>query len=371
MTIKKNKIIFLTHWFPNEENPFFGIFIKKHAEALSLRNDVTVVNFDIKRSNKVLKISLIENDNKSYTIKIESLFYKLLYYTLPFHLFLFKRLIKKYKINISTFDYIFSNIIFPNGIITSKIAEKYKIKHIHIEHWSRLNRFFTKDIYRKKGLNALKKCSDIICVSNLLKDQLNKHISNKISIIPNVVDQVVFKQKLKEIKNEKIIFISVANWQKPKNPFPFLEALEIVNKDFKDIELKMIGSGPLLEQVKEKKYSYKITYKGVLNSVDIANELCTSNFLLHGSDYETFSVIIVEALSTGTPVLVSDVGISKEVVNIDNGYICKNNTKDWSEKIKLAIRTSYNPSIISNSVKNKFDISTIALKFQEVLEKSN
>ena len=364
---KKNKIIFLTHWFPNKENPFFGIFIKNHADALSLKNDVTIVNFDIKQSKKVVKTSLIKSDNKNYTIRIESLFYKLLYYFIPLHYILFKILIKKYDINIKNFDFLFSNIIFPNGIIAGKIAEKYKIKHIHIEHWSKLNKFFKKDIYRKKGRITLAKCNNIICVSESLKKELSKQISKKISIIPNIINQNIFKQKINEYKSENIIFVAVANWQYPKNPFYFLEALNEVKKTHNNIELKIIGSGPILNDVKQNKYSYKISYMGVLDSKTIAEELNTSNFLLHGSDYETFSVIIIESLSTGTPVLVSNIGIASEVINDHNGFICGNTVNDWVKKINMAISKNYPPSIVSKSTKNIFSINTVALKFNEIL----
>jgi len=37
------KILFLPSWYPSKYNPVKGIFIKEHAKAVSLFNDVVVL----------------------------------------------------------------------------------------------------------------------------------------------------------------------------------------------------------------------------------------------------------------------------------------------------------------------------------------
>lgn len=365
--IESKKILFISHWYPNIENPFFGIFIKNHAEAISLKNDVTVINFDVKFSKKTLSINLLNNSNQSFTIKIESRFYKLFYYLLPLHYFLFNRIIKKFKINIKSFDLLFSNVIFPNGILGYKISKRYNIKQIHIEHWSKLHKFFKKDLYRIEGKKALTHCSKIICVSNFLKQELENYTNTDIVVIPNIVNQNKFTPTNKIIKKDVIHFLALANWQKPKNPFYFLDALEKYKDCNSKFDLTIIGSGPLLNDVKSKKYSFDIFFKGILSSDEIAHELNKSNFVLHGSDYETFSVVIIEALSSGTPILVSDIGIAKEVINSENGFICENNSEDWFNKIKLAVNKKYDSYLISNSIQNKYDLISVSNQFQSII----
>jgi len=365
--IESKKILFISHWFPNVENPFFGIFIKNHAEALNLKNDVTVINFDIKFSKKTLCLNLLRNNNQSFTIKIESRFYKLLYYLLPLHYFLFNKIIKKFKIDVTSYDFLFSNVIFPNGILGYKISKRYNLRQIHIEHWSKLHKFFKNDLYKFQGKKALSNSCKIICVSNFLKKELENYTNTEIIIIPNIVNQNKFSPNNKIIKQEGVHFLAVANWQKPKNPFYFLDALEKYKDCNSDFDLTIIGDGPLIDKIKSREYSFNIIFKGVLSSDEIAQELNKSNLLLHASDYETFSVVIIEALSSGTPILVSDVGIAKEVVNCKNGFICQNNSEDWLKKINLALNQNYNPTIISNSIKNKYDLITVSNKFELIL----
>jgi len=40
---KKLKILFLPAWYPSEKNPVAGIFIREHAKAVALYNDVNVL----------------------------------------------------------------------------------------------------------------------------------------------------------------------------------------------------------------------------------------------------------------------------------------------------------------------------------------
>ena len=56
------KIVFLARWYPHKYDPMFGLFVQRHAEAVALFNDVTVIyvhpdenatsTYEIDRSNE-------------------------------------------------------------------------------------------------------------------------------------------------------------------------------------------------------------------------------------------------------------------------------------------------------------------------------
>ena len=37
------KILFMSHWYPNRYDKMFGLFVQKHAEAVSIYCDVAVL----------------------------------------------------------------------------------------------------------------------------------------------------------------------------------------------------------------------------------------------------------------------------------------------------------------------------------------
>ena len=79
-----------------------------------------------------------------------------------------------------------------------------------------------------------------------------------------------------------------------------------------------------------------------------------ADFFLHGSDYETFSIVSIEALFTGTPVIGSRVGVLPEVIDDSNGVICNNTLESWIDGIEAAISRTYNHDAISANAKRSF-----------------
>ena len=363
----KNKVLFISHWLPNNEYPTKGIFIQKHAEAIAEFSQITVIHFDIESSNDIFKLKLsetIEGNYIKYSIKIRSKYYKFLYFALPYQYYLFNRLCKKYSIDISKFNLVHTNILFPTAIIGYKISKKNKLPQYHTEHWSKVNHFFKTNIYKKIGLKAYQNCEKVSVVSSFLKNEIKEYLNpEKVEIIPNIIDSSEFQFKNK-VKKNTLQFCAIAQWNSPKNPFYFLDALEQLSNNI-DFEINLIGEGKQIEEIKSKKYNFKINYLGVLKSAQINIKLQESDYFMHGSDYETFSVVIVEALATGTPVLTSKIGIAESIITRENGIICENNSFDWKKKILEAIKIDYNHSKIADSIKEKFDKSTISKQLKD------
>lgn len=366
----QNKILFITHWYPTAEHPGKGIFIKRHAEAISVLKPMDLVHFDVRFSRHLLQVKLTKerfaDDNfDTYSVKVHSRFYKLIYYLLPFQFLLLQKLLKKFALNPGDYQLIHSNVIFPNGIIAYWLSKKYNIPQVHSEHWSKIKPFFTKGLYKNEGLKAFENVKSVLAVSALLKKELLPFTEeNKIRIVPNIIDRKNFYyQKKERASGAPIRFLCAAQWEKPKNPFYFLEALKNIQTNF---ELTILGNGSQVEEVRSRKYPFKINYADRVDSKRICDFFHQSDFFLHGSDYETFSVVIVEALYTGTPVIVSDIGIAGEVVDAKNGLICRNTVEDWELNIKKAIATEYSHKQIARSIQGKYDAAVIGGEINEI-----
>jgi hypothetical protein len=163
-------------------------------------------------------------------IEIKSRFYKFLHYCFSLQSRLLIHAMNHKNIDIKSFDFIQSNVIFPSGIVSNKIAKKFNLKLIHLEHWSGTSNFLAKNIFRSKALEVLNNSYRIITVSSTLEVVLKKFINNtKFRIVPNVVNSY-FKYLKKDTTSNFISFLAIANWSSPKNPFLFLDALEVIIK---------------------------------------------------------------------------------------------------------------------------------------------
>jgi len=97
----------------------------------------------------------------------------------------------------------------------------------------------------------------------------------------------------------------------------------------RDLELVMVGDGPLrddLEQLKQQsKYTDRIHFPGFVAPEDIVKWFCAADVMVHPSR-ETWGVVILEAIASGLPVLVSDrTGCARDVILDDTvGRVLEN-----------------------------------------------
>ena len=371
-------VLLFSCWYPSKYNPINGIFIREHAKSIKTTNvHIKVLAllcvFDNVFYNKESEVIIDEDGIETHLIYLKSRYYKWLYVNIPFQ---YLSAWKYFRKNIySSFqpDIIHSNIIYPSGIIGYFLSKKLNKPHIITEHWSKLDQFFSKNIYSFFGKMAYDKAASISVVSEFLKKRVEKHTVNRnICRVPNVLNNS-FGYKQKQIHPDTIVFSAIATWQKPKLPFLMMEAVELLQQSQdKQIEFILVGDGPLLDEMKHvaSGYNTKIRFTGNLDRKEIALVLERSDFFLHASEIETFSLVVIEALATGTPVIASNVGGIPELINMDNGLLCENNLNDWSQKINMALAITFNNEEISKKVLKLYSREEIGQLFLELYKKS-
>jgi glycosyltransferase involved in cell wall biosynthesis len=371
----QHQILFFTYWYPHKSNSNFAIFVKRHASSIALLNKVVVLSFHITRSDKLFRMtSTSSTDDQNmitHQITVETRFNKMFYLLLPLHYIILKKYIKRHILTQQRFDTIHSNITFPCAIVGYWLSKAFKSRHVITEHWSKLDKFFRANLYRWYGKKALNKADAITCVSETLLQTVKRYTSNKnIHVVPNVIDSSQFFYDPAVQKNDVYTCIAIAHWAEPKNPFYFLDALQDLVSEgrIKKPNMVLIGTGHLIETIKAKNYLFEIDYKGNLAAAGINTELNKSHLFVHGSDFETFSVVIAEALLSGTPAVTSPVGIAGEVINSTNGFVTDNTKNDWKQKILAAYHMPFDRLHISLQLKDTYSPSAVSTMFAQVYQ---
>jgi len=353
------KVLFIAHWYPTEDFPLKGIFVRNHALCLDQVSELTVVNFSIEYGKALHQVAFKRHRDDDgldmLQIRLRSRFYKFFYYALNYQQRLLKKALKSTQIDVSTFDCLVSNVVFPSGICTMRLAETFQKPFIHIEHWSHLSGFLSSDTHRREGQLVLERAQKVLVVSELLKQSMVNYCDpSKVLVVPNVVKSY-FSYAPKVKQDEVLNFLAVASWKSPKNPFVFVRALEeIAQSEKRRIVLTLVGDGPQLIEVKALVKCIELRLPGQIANTALAQFYQQSDFFLHGSDYETFSIVSIEALFTGTPVIGSRVGVLPEIIDATNGVLCDNTIESWMNGIGKALSRKYNHEHISENAKQKF-----------------
>lgn len=365
--------LFLSYWYPSQSNPLKGVYIKKHAHAIAANGvNMHILSLVIEHSSSLYSKEVLEfKDEKNIPntqILIRSKYYKIFHLLLFFQKHLvtkaFNKINREFKAQI-----IHSNVLYPAAILGSHLSGKFQIPHVITEHWSKVNQFMSKSLYATQGKMAYESAKKITVVSVFLRDRIKQYIDlNKTQVIPNVIRSEIFHYNEKAQVADKISFTMVAHWQKPKRPDLIFESLNEFSKHTtKTITLNVIGEGTLLNELRSKTWSFQINYLGNKPADLLAEILQQSDYFLHASEIETFSIVIAEALATGTPTLASNAGAIPELINENNGILCNNSVNDWLKGLIQLTENKYDHRSISES-SAKYSEKIIGNKFKEMYE---
>ncbi len=134
------------------------------------------------------------------------------------------------------------------------------------------------------------------------------------------VDLTVFKPiKVKKSKNIKLLF--VGRLVEEKGILDILAVFKTLRAKYKNLELVVVGSGPLANQV----VGEGITYIGSVPYQDMPKMYSGADIYVHYSKgtktwVEQYGFTLIEAMACGLPVVGLDVGSVKEVVR-DGGFV--------------------------------------------------
>ncbi len=335
---KNIRILFLSAWYPSKEDSMLGLFVERHARAVSKKCDVAVLYIQqcITHSNEKYKTDILKDNNFTQVI----VYYNDFLYNIPIFSGFIKlfRFCKAYIIGFSAIKKHFGNYdLIHVNILTRTAVVAYLNKifsgkpYIITEHWSRYMPVVnTYSGVLRKWITKLvvKKASAITTVTNNLKNAMIGHkLNNKnFQVVPNVVDTNFFIYS-KKSKKSKIEILHVSCFEdKSKNISGILRVLKRLSEKRNDFICRMVGDG--VDKKTLEKYAEElgilnkcVFFEGLKTGKELVEIYTDADFMLMFSNYETMSVVIAEAFSAGLPVVSTNVGGITEIVSEDKGIL--------------------------------------------------
>lgn len=102
-------------------------------------------------------------------------------------------------------------------------------------------------------------------------------------------------------------------------------------------QLVIVGSGSEEQKLKDCAKAKDITFVPAMNQQSLARLMSASDLFILPSNYESFGLVVLEAIASGTPVVASDVGVLSQLVSpSEGGYVFKLQDNP-AENLKSAI----------------------------------
>lgn len=343
------KVLFLTAWYPNRYDDMAGLFVRKHALAVSQSAEVCVLY--IHPDEHIGQTEIVTNqigNLKEVTVYhpfIHAAALKKISKACHFCT-AFKQGFAKIQQWFGRPDIVHVNVLTRCGVLAWWMNKRYNIPYVITEHWSRYlpqNFSYTGALRKWATTKVVHKASAVMPVCENLSRAMSKcgleHPNYH--IVPNVVDSFFYQsERPSHTKGDPFTLLHVSCFdEKSKNVKGTLRAFRQLLAQRNNVKIRMIGTGTgfneavaLAQQLDFPKDS--ITFTGELPPEAVCHEMQNANALVLFSNYENAPVVISEALATGLPVIASNIGGIPEMVPTECGLLVEpGNERELTERI--------------------------------------
>ncbi len=279
------------------------------------------------------------------------------------------------------------NLFFYLKLMPESIRKKATVAytvHSHVwgDEWGRIEEEIKKKYFQ-----------EVYCVRNadyvfVLNDITRDHFENRLGVNPDNIHRIingVSTQKyfplssdtIENLKSEhglehKKIILQVGSVCERKNQFGSVDMLSEYLKDNKDVVYLYAGGvidSEYQQKIKDFAFdrgiSEQVIYAGELSPGDILNQYYNmSDCCVFTSTRESFGLVIIEAIASGTPVILG----SKPMFDLNKGYF---NYKDKAEFVSLVDSCLNKLSKCDSSeVTDKYNWNAVARLHLDIFKKN-
>ncbi len=207
--------------------------------------------------------------------------------------------------------------------------------------------------------------TEVIVNSNYMKRELQYQFGlpfEKINVVPNGINVNMFSgverdydfRRQYAADHEKIILF-MGRLVYEKGVQHLVSAMPKILAGYHDAKLVIAGKGGMTDELKAQVntmgISNKVYFTGYMDAKQVCKMYKCADVSVFPSTYEPFGIVALEAMLSGTPVVVSDIGGLNEIVSHgENGM--KSYAGNPNSIADSILALLYNPQLSANVVKN-------------------
>lgn len=381
---EKKTIFFFPAWYPHRGDSMFGLFVKRHAEAVSRYCRVGVV-FAIgeSRENGDLFDVVELDENTVSTIRV---YYK-------------KSDLKGAATFVNGLRYLRA-VMLGYAALVKKLGEP-QVNHVHVltragifalyknittgtpyiitEHWSRylpINKGAYVGFLRKQLTKwIVRNAAAVTPVSDKLAQAMKSYgLQNaKYVLVNNVVDVSRFIYRHKSNDCFRWLHVSCFD-DEPKNITGLLRGFAKAYEKDKRLSLTLVGEGIDFERINRFASELSLPNEALRFTGKLEGEALQQEFMAHDafvlfSRYENQPVVIIEAFACGLPVLATRVGSIPQLLEQNRGVLVDSENEQQLEEALLDFaqgKLPFSREHIRQFAVNTFSMEAVGQSFNEL-----
>jgi len=225
------------------------------------------------------------------------------------------------------FDLIHAHFIYPDGVIAARLGARYGIPVMTTEHAPWLPWLADYPRVRRQVERALPHIRLVTTVSDAVRRQALEIAdgATQVAVLPNVVDDEVFTLGTAPRDPNQLVFVGVV--RRVKGLDVLVRALALLVTDRPELHLLVVGNPyyrayrrdeqAVRRLIGELHLNDRIRFAGQASPQETAAAVRSSALLVLPSRRESFGVVVLEALASGTPVVATRCGGPEEILTPD------------------------------------------------------
>lgn len=289
-------------------------------------------------------------------------------------------LFEKYVEEFGMPDIVHAHNALCAGVLAVRLKNNFNIPYVVTEHSSSYARGLLNNSEKAAAKDAFRSADARLVVSPALGYVLEKHIGDSVcpwEWIPNIIDEKFEKADLlKKKQTDQFRFLNVGSLVEIKGQTDLLQAFAGRFRGIKDVRLRIVGDGPLkgkLELMSERLgLDRQVDFLGQIERERVLSEMQLCDVYVHSSHYETFGVVLIEALACGKPVISTACGGPECIVNDKNGALVPvKDTTAFGEAMERMRRDigNYDPVMIREDCISRFGEKRIIVELSGIYER--
>ncbi|MEU4215176.1 glycosyltransferase family 4 protein [Actinoplanes sp. NPDC026623] len=196
------------------------------------------------------------------------------------------------------------------GIVATRLARP-DARIVVTEHATFLPLIFEQEGAQQAYARMLDRADALLCVGRSLFDQLSSYFPDyaaKLAIVPNAIDFERFAVR-PQPPRDLSRWLYAGRLMEHKGVLTLVDGFARIAAEDPSVTLTLVGAGPAQDEVDARIAALglggRVTWRPPVAPQEVTGLLHEHDLLVHASRKETFGMTVVEAIATGTPVLVA------------------------------------------------------------------
>lgn len=377
-------IVLTTPQIPTPDFPY-NIYVVEQAQALQQQGHRVLLLRIWQRADGGLRYLFEETVEGYHNIRILQVGYPVIRWTgyLPCLIAViraFSRIGHSFKP-----DIVHSHVTLPVGFATVMAGKLLGVPVLITEHWGPISDLAGNRVGAWAMRFAIRHADQVIAVSDYLKDEMisELRITRHIAVIPNLFDRSKFYPAPLDGNSAgtlDVLFVGRGGDSRKGNRFVLEAFASALPQSAMPLRLVMVGRGlekELLPLAERLGVHQNCVFPGALPIERLADIARQCGFLVVSSCYETFSLVLVEAMACGKPVIATRCGGPEELVTPETGILVPvDDTKAMADAMVEMSRSlaRYDAQAIARYARENYSEDVVARRltrmYSEVINRS-